>query len=148
MFLSLLLALLAMLAPWSTLGLEWRPNFLLLAVLFWVIRAPKLCDVGMAWLAGLLMDLISGDALGQHAFSYTVVISLVLPYRHRLELMHAFQETFFVLLLLWLEQLISCSVRWLLEGHWVAGHYFLPSITGATLWLLLIILRIRANASL
>ena len=148
MFSSLLLALLAMLAPWSTLGLELRPNFLLLAVLFWGIRAPQLCGVGMAWLAGLLMDLISGDALGQHAFSYTVIISLVLHYRHRLELMHYFQETFFVLLVLWVEQLIFCSVKWLLEGHWVAGNYFLQSITGATLWLLLIIMRIRANASL
>jgi rod shape-determining protein MreD len=65
-----LLRLTLQLYPWSGKGIILRPDFLLVVTLYWVLRAPILCNVGIAWFAGLMVDLSTGSLLGQHALSF------------------------------------------------------------------------------
>ena len=71
-YFSLLLALLCHLFPWVGQGVIFRPDFMLVVMLYWLLRAPNLCNVGTAWLVGLLVDLATGSLLGQHALSFTL----------------------------------------------------------------------------
>ena len=73
-YISLLAALICLLVPWSGLALKARPDFLLLVVIFWLIRAPNLCNIGTAWLVGLIADLASGGIFGQYALAYTCLL--------------------------------------------------------------------------
>jgi rod shape-determining protein MreD len=72
LYFSVLLAFMSLLLPWSQTALLVRPDFMLLVLIFWLIRAPNLCNVGTAWMLGLLVDLAAGMVFGQYALAYTV----------------------------------------------------------------------------
>jgi rod shape-determining protein MreD len=59
-----------------------RPDIALLAVIFWVLARPRIAGLGYAWLAGLLLDVLRGMTLGQHALGFLVVAFIA----HRLQL--------------------------------------------------------------
>ncbi len=133
-YLSLLLAFLCLLLPWSGFMLTIRPDFLLLIIIFWLIRAPNLCNVGTAWFAGLLMDLATGGTFGQYALAYTVTAFFAVMYQRRLVLFSGTQQLVYVGLLLLISQ-ISLLILKIFAGMQLIGWtYFLPSVTGVLLW--------------
>ncbi|MEY3883563.1 MAG: hypothetical protein RLZZ379_841 [Pseudomonadota bacterium] len=133
-YLSLLLAFICLLLPWSGFMLTIRPEFLLLIIIFWLIRAPNLCNVGTAWFAGLLMDIATGGTFGQYALAYTVTAFFAVMYQRRLVLFSGTQQLVYVGLLLLISQ-ISLLILKIFAGMQLIGWtYFLPSVTGVLLW--------------
>jgi rod shape-determining protein MreD len=57
--------------PYGLVG--WRPLFMLLVMLFWVLCQPVWCGMWFAFFMGLACDLMLDSALGQHAFSFVVI---------------------------------------------------------------------------
>ena len=53
-YLSLVAALIMQLLPWSGVWIQIKPDFVLLVLLYWMLRAPHLCNIGTAWVAGLI----------------------------------------------------------------------------------------------
>jgi len=145
-YLSLLAAFTAYLLPWSGFGLVLRPDFVLLVLIYWMLRTPQLCNVGTAWTMGLLVDLASGGLFGQNALAYTISAFVALSYQRRLVLYNEWQQAGYVLLLLLLTQ-ITLLILKLFAGSGLPGWgYFLPSLSGVLLWQLLFS-RIRAAGS-
>lgn len=133
-YLSLLAAFICLLIPWSGLALTLRPDFMLLVLLFWLLRAPNLCNVGTAWFMGLWVDLATGGIFGQYALAYTVTTFFAVLYQRRLVLFSSTQQLIYVFSLLFLSQLVMLILK-AFGGHEFSGwSYFLPSITGALLW--------------
>jgi rod shape-determining protein MreD len=83
-YFSLFLALLCQLFPWVGQGVIFRPDFMLVVLLYWLLRAPNLCHIGTAWVVGLLVDLATGSLLGQHALSFTLTAYFGLLYQRRI----------------------------------------------------------------
>ena len=139
-YLSLLLALLCQLFPWAGQGVIFRPDFMLVVILYWLLRAPNLCNVGTAWVAGLLVDLATGSLLGQHALSFSIAAFIALSYQRRLVLFNTLQLVGYVAALLTFERVLILLLK-LFEGNESPGwHYFWPVITGLLLWQLMILL--------
>jgi rod shape-determining protein MreD len=61
-----------------------RPEWLVLWVIYWVLRAPQHVGMGSAWIAGLLLDGILGGPLGAHALACAVVAYMTLALRSRM----------------------------------------------------------------
>lgn len=143
--LSLLLAYMAYLLPWAGFGLVLRPDFVLLVALYWLLRAPQYCNVGTAWMLGLLIDVASGSLFGQNALAYTITAFLAVAYQRRLVLFNDWQQTGYVLLLLLLNQTVLLILK-LFAGDPLPGwSYFLPSITGILLWQVVVFSRVRVT---
>ena len=85
-YITLMIALLCQLFPWVGQGVVFRPDFMMVVLLYWLLRAPNLCNVGTAWLAGMLVDLATGSLLGQHALSFCFTAYVALSYQRRLVL--------------------------------------------------------------
>lgn len=133
-YLTLFLAFIVNLLPWFGQGISWRPDFVLLVLIFWVIRAPQLCNIGVAWFAGLLMDLATGGLFGQFALAYALTTFFAANYQRRLVLYNIWQQAAYVFVLLMLSQLTILMLK-LFTGHDVPSwHYFFPSIMGIILW--------------
>jgi rod shape-determining protein MreD len=133
-YFSLLLAFICLLLPWSGFALTIRPDFLLLVIIFWLIRAPNLCNVGTAWFAGLLMDLATGGIFGQYALAYTVTAFFAVMYQRRLVLYSGTQQLVYVIILLFIAQITLLILKIFAGAHFIGWTYFLPSITGVLLW--------------
>lgn len=145
-YFSLLLALLCQLLPWAGFGLTLRPDFVLLVVLYWLLRAPNICNIGTAWIAGLVVDLASGGLFGQNALAYAFTAYFALSYQRRLALFTIWQQASYVFALLLLTQ-ITLLILKMFAGSEIPGWgHFLPSISGILLWQLVIFSRIGVDA--
>lgn len=133
-FLSLVLALLLQILPWSGNLLIIRPEFILITVLYWILRAPHLCNIGTAWFAGLIMDLISGGLFGQFALAYVLTAYFAVTYQRRLVLFNVWQQAGYVFLLLLFTQVTTLILKLFAGGELPGWEYFLPSVSGILLW--------------
>jgi rod shape-determining protein MreD len=139
-YFTLLVALLCQLFPWVGQGIIFRPDFMLVVLLYWLLRAPNLCNVGTAWLAGMLVDLATGSLLGQHALGFTITSFVALSYQRRLVLFNSWQLAGYVFALLIIERVLILLLK-LFAGNENPGlHYFWPIITGLVLWQFMILI--------
>jgi rod shape-determining protein MreD len=139
-YLSLLVALLCQLFPWVGQGIIFRPDFMMVVLLYWLLRAPNLCNVGTAWVAGMLVDLATGSLLGQHALSFCFTAYVALSYQRRLVLFNKGQLLAYVALLLVIQRIVILLLK-LFAGNESPGWlYLLPIATGLLLWQLMLFL--------
>lgn len=140
-YVSLLGGLLLHMLPWSGLLLLAKPDFVLLLLIFWLLRAPFLCNIGTAWLAGLIMDVANGGLLGQTALAYALTAFIAITYQRRLTLFNIWQQAGYVFGLLCLTQLVMLVLKLFAGGISPGWVYFLPCVTGIALWLSLLLAR-------
>jgi rod shape-determining protein MreD len=136
---TLIVALTFQLYPWYGHGIILRPDFLLVTTLYWVLRAPNLCNVGVAWFAGLIVDLSTGSLLGQHALSFALTAFFGLQYQRRIVLFNKWQLSAYVLTLFTTERLIILILKLFADHDTPGWSYLLPIVTNLMLWQLLIV---------
>lgn len=94
----------------------WRPNFVALLLLYWLLRSPEWFGLGSAFLLGFILDGLSGVYLGQHALSFSVLAYIVLILHQRLRMFSLAQQTLLVLVLLMLDLVLNSWVDMVLRG--------------------------------
>jgi rod shape-determining protein MreD len=144
-YFSLFVAFIGLLLPWSGTALTLRPDFVLLVIIFWLIRAPNLCNVGTAWLMGIFVDLATGGLFGQYALAYTITAFFAVYYQRRLVLFNHTQQLFYVFLLLIISQVVLLILKTFAGAQSLGWAYLLPSITGVLLWRLAVALGLKTG---
>ncbi|HEY8119003.1 MAG TPA: rod shape-determining protein MreD [Methylophilaceae bacterium] len=145
-YLSLLIALLLQMLPWAGFGLMLRPDFVLLVLLYWLLRSPQICNIGTAWLVGLVIDLATGSLFGQSALAYALTAFFALSYQRRLALFNTWQQSSYVFALLLLTQITIMILKLFAGGESPGLVYFLPSLSGILLWQFVIFSRIGIDS--
>jgi len=129
---SLTLAVLVEQLPWSGLAMVLRPDFVLVALLFWVLHQPQRVGFGIAFFLGLVADFQDGAALGQHGIAYVVGVYLVLYLRLRLLQFDPFRQAAQLFPVLLAVQLVVLLGGWLAVNP-PAGLTILMPVFGSTL---------------
>lgn len=111
-----------------------RPEWLALALIYWVIALPHRVGILSALVLGVLMDVVEGAVLGQNALALVVVALLSLMLYQRLRVFSLSQQVAVVFVLVGIHQLI-CQWVQNLEGAGATDFAFLlPALTSALLW--------------
>lgn len=138
--LSLCLALILAILPMPEWFVWARPAWVLLVLIYWAIMAPFRVGIGAAWFMGLVMDMIDGTMLGEHALAYTIVVYLVSRMSIRLSMFPMLQQSLSIFIFVLLYQfMIFCIQGFVGEvptSHW----YWSSSLTSLLLWPWLFIL--------
>lgn len=131
--LTLVLAFLLNLLPTSFWA--FYPEWVMLVVLFWSIRAPLVVGTGSAFVLGLLMDVVDGSLMGQHALTYVLISYAGRVLSARILWLPLKQQMLHVLPILFCGALLEVLVRWF-SGDEFPGYLYMlrPLITGL-LWL-------------
>ena len=133
-FFSFVAAYLLMLLPWSGAWLAARPDFVLLVLLFWALHQPNSIGQGVAFLAGLLMDVSDSMLLGQHALAYVIAVFGAQVFRVRILTFHIPEQTLHVLSLTLVATCVTFVLNLLLGADFPGLAYLVSPIVTAILW--------------
>lgn len=112
----------------------WRPPFVLLVCLYWLLREPLRFGVGAAWTVGLLMDLLFGGIAGQSALALTVCAYLVQTSGQRLHYFTVLHQSALAGVLVVVYQLLVVSVEQLARTAEPTWALLYSAFSAAVLW--------------
>lgn len=135
--LSVFFALLLKQIPWSGWWLILRPDFVLIAVLFWALHRPSRVGMALAFMLGLLSDFQDGVVFGQHAMAYVLGVYAVHYFRLRFLQFDAAQQSAQMIPILLMVQITVLVVGWLSMRPPHGVNILLPALSGAVVWYLL-----------
>ncbi len=129
-YFTIIVAMLLMMFPMPDSWRALRPEWLLLTLMYWAMALPHRVGVGFAWVVGLLMDVLTGGALGVLAFSYALVIYMILHFHLQLRQFPVWQQALSLMAMILIVQIVNVVVSPSLAG-W---HVWLPAISSTILW--------------
>lgn len=91
--LALLVALSLEVAPLPDTADILRPAWMALSIIYWSMHQPGRYGVGIAWIVGLVLDVLKGAVLGQHALMLSVAAYLTIMFRQRMRVFPIWQQT-------------------------------------------------------
>jgi len=133
-FFSFIAAYLLMVLPWSGAWLLGRPDVVLLVLLFWALHQPRSIGQGVAFFAGLLMDVSDSMLLGQHALAYVIAVFGAQAFRVRILTFHIPEQTLHMLGVTMLASCVMLALNMLLGADFPGLAYFIAPVVTALLW--------------
>lgn len=97
---------------------EWleafRPEWVAMVVIYWVMALPERIGLITAWIAGFFLDVLEGSLLGLNALALALIAYLALSLYQRMRMFTFVQQSSTVLILIGIHQLLSF---WILAAN-------------------------------
>ena len=134
LLLSTLVALVLTVLPLPPLLDVVRPAFLVLAVLYWSVNAPRTGGLAIGFFAGLMLDVFQGPVLGEHALALSLVTYIAVREHQRIRSKPVIQQALIVFAALIVYEVVLFMIDgW--TGHPVTGpQRWIHTVTGALIW--------------
>jgi rod shape-determining protein MreD len=144
-FLTIIAAMLLSLLPLPAALLPFKPYWLAMVLIYWSLETREIISLGLAFLVGLFLDILSSSLMGLHALSLVIMVFLVQRFRSRLRFFPPWQQALSVLALLVNDRIILIWIIVLLGEPLPTWKYWLPPLVGMAIWpwLFLLLDRIR-----
>jgi rod shape-determining protein MreD len=143
--LSIIAALVLQIMPMPLVVDQFRPDWVFLVLAYWSLALPSRVNVGVAFLNGLVLDILLGTTLGVHSLAMCISIFVLAANYQRLRNYSVWQQAVVIGILAALYHLV---VFWL--QHMITDIYFLftylwPVLTSMLIWpwLFLLLRKIR-----
>lgn len=138
-------ALLLSIVPLPEGWVWYWPYWVGLVMIYWPLEDQGSVSPGLAFVVGLVLDVLTGSLLGMHALSLTVLVFLVRRFRPRLRFFPPWQQAAAVLALLLNDRIILLWISALLGEPLPDWRYWLAPLVGmaAWPWLFLFLDRVR-----
>lgn len=131
---SLLLAVLLGLMPVPDWLVPFRPYWVGLVLVYWLLEAPDRAGLGVAFLVGLAADLVFGTLFGEQALRLVMLTFIVQRFRPRLRFFPLWQQALAVFALMLNDRVIVAAVR-LFTGEGVPPlPFWFGPVSALLLW--------------
>lgn len=91
----------------------WRPEWIALVLVYWVIALPHRIGLLTAWTVGFFVDVLEGSLLGLNAIALTLIAYVALSLYQRLRMFTPLQQSTTILMLIGVSQLL---IFWVLTA--------------------------------
>ena len=113
---------------------HFKPNWVLLLLIFLSINLPKQFNLGYSFGFGLIIDVIKGALLGQHALAMTVIVFMTTKYHLQLRIFPKFQLMAIILIILFLYHFILFWINGVAGISTEIQDYWGPMIASGIIW--------------
>lgn len=131
---SIVLAFMLAIVPLPDYVSAYRPDWVVLTLIYWSMNLPRTYSVGSAWVVGLVLDVAHGTLLGQHALALSLVVYITVKFHLQMRQFPISQLTATVFALLALYQFILFWINGVAGVHAEATAYWGPVLTGTVIW--------------
>jgi rod shape-determining protein MreD len=147
MFLTLLVALLASIMPLPLSVDAFRPDWVLVVLLYWCLALPLRVNVISAWVMGFILDVLLGSTLGVHAGAMAISVYIVAGNFQKIRNFSVWQQALIMGVLSALYHLIVFWLQRFLTDAVFLPSYLYPVFTTIILWpwAFLLLRKIRRN---
>lgn len=131
---SLFLALiLNLIAPPPVLQ-HFYPNILLLTVMFWTVKIPRMVNIGHGFMAGLMLDLLVGSTLGIKAFAFSLMVFMLTSAFSKLETYSLLQQSVSIAIISFVGQIVIFWLEHLFGLAFIDYHTILSCVSDMIFW--------------
>ena len=128
--------------------LKFRPEWIVLTLIYWLLRHPDKIGIATTIILGLVADVISGMTFGVHVLAYSVMAYLVLSVHKRLKMFPVMQQSIIVFFIVGIQSMIVYMLSIALQGSLSGLSYLWLALSSAIAWPLVLILTDRLSLSL
>lgn len=132
--LSLVIAFALTSVPLPEWANPWRPAWVAIVLIYWCLAIPERIGVLFAWTMGLLLDVLHGAILGQHALGLAFVAYVAVLYHQQVRVFPLVQQSLVVGSLVFVYLGGMLLVYNLLGSKPYSSLYLLGAVTSALLW--------------
>ena len=132
--LSFLAAFMLTAMPLPDWALPWRPAWIAMVLVYWCMALPERVGVITGWVIGLILDVMHGSILGQHAFGLAFVAYMVLQYHQRLRVFRLLQQSLVIGSIVFVYLLTMLWIYNLLGSVSYSFSYLFGAVTTGILW--------------
>ena len=118
--LSIIVALVLQIMPMPSIVEQYRPDWVFLVLGYWALALPERVNVGVAFIVGLVLDLLLGTSIGVHSFAMSLSVFVLAANYQRLRNYSVWQQAIVIGILCALYNLV---VFWLM--HLLTDIYFM-----------------------
>lgn len=111
-----------------------RPDWLVLLVIFWAMQLPRTWSLGSAWIVGIVLDVSQGTLLGQHALALCCVAFVTVRFHLLMRVFPLPQLIATVFPILAAYQFLLFWINGVAGINAPAIAYWGPVISGTLLW--------------
>jgi len=133
-FATLFIALLFTILPLPEWLRAFRPEWVTMVVIYWCLALPSRVNIGVAWVMGLTVDVLTGTLLGQHALAMSIVAFFSVRLHKQIRVYPLWQQSLSVFTLVALGQLLIVWIRGISGESPDSWLYWGPSFTSALVW--------------
>jgi len=131
---TFIIAIALLLFPLPDYLIWWRPNLVLMVLIYWVMALPHKIGILSAWILGIITDVTLGSVLGVHGISMAIVAYLIFVLSNRLRLFPLWQQALTISLMVGLDLVLSLWIQNFISTQPRYGEYWLPIISSIFIW--------------
>jgi rod shape-determining protein MreD len=132
--LTFVAALILEVLPLPHLAAAARPEWAAMVLIYWSMALPRRVGVGIGWVYGLVLDVLTGALLGQHALGFTLMAYLSIRLHQRLRVFPLWQQAISVALLLAPYLILAIWVDGMIGREPDSWAYWAPLLSSALFW--------------
>lgn len=132
--LTLLVAIMASIMPLPLSVDAFRPDWVLIVLIYWCMALPGRVNIITAWIMGFLLDVLLGSVLGVHAAAMAISVYIVAENFQKIRNFSIWQQALITGVLAALYHLVVFWLQRFLIDVTFLSSYLYPVITTIVLW--------------
>lgn len=120
--------------PLPEWAVVWRPAWVALVLAYWCLALPQRIGVLTAWVVGLLLDVMHGSLLGQHALGLAAVAYIVVISHQQIRVYPLIRQALVIGSVIFLYSLSMLLIYNFFGSMRYGFDFLLAAFTSALLW--------------